>query len=79
MSWTTLEKRIKKLLGTREYYKYYMCCEVKSNNRYSVAGWGVPMGNIANVKKYKENIYIIEPDGTRYTLSKEANKILKIF
>ena len=74
-----LREENKKLIGTREYYKYHMCCEIKSKNRYFVAGWGVPMANVANVKKCKENIYIIEPDGTRYTLSKEANEILKVY
>lgn len=74
-----LREENKKLIGTREYNKYYMCCEIKSNNRYFVAGWGVPMANVAKVKKYKENIYIIEPGGTRYTLSKEANEILKVY
>lgn len=74
-----LREEDKKLIGTRECYKYHMCCEIKSNNRYFVAGWGVPMANVAKIKKYKENIYIIEPDGTRYTLSKEANEILKVY
>lgn len=79
MSWIILEKRIKSLSPQENITN--IICVVKSNQITGIL-WqdgGVPMANVAKVKKYKENIYIIEPDGTRYTLSKEANEILKVY
>ena len=83
----TLRDANNSVIGTNEYTKYWMEMSSKYRIRDRWSGWkfmghGIPAAKSAEIKKFKDSIYIITTDmygPTRYEVTDEVNDLLKIY
>lgn len=76
----TLEKAYNATKGTKDYTKYLVCCEAKTNGRWHFVGWHFP-STTGHFKKVNGITYIITEmcgDIYRYEVSNEIKSLFGI-
>lgn len=68
----------KTVIGTSNYNKYYMMKESKIGSKWNYIGWYLPHEETATIKQFKNNIYLMTNEETRYTLTDRVKELLNL-
>jgi hypothetical protein len=67
---------VNKTQGTKDYYKFYMECYDKIDNRWKFICWSYPSSSANVIKKHGKELYIMGAAGMKYKIHEDVKRLL---